>query len=101
MLAENDHRRHEEFWDGADLVVEVISSSDPRRDLETKRAEYAVAGIPEYWIVDPRDETVTVLTLPTGQSEYADAGKYARGEAAASVLLDGLTVDVAEVFSQV
>jgi len=100
MLAEHDRRRHEEYWDGADLVVEVISPSDPQRDLETKRAEYAAAGIPEYWIADPRDQTLTVLTLPAGQSEYAEAGRYTRGQQAASVLLPGLQVDVAEVFSQ-
>jgi Uma2 family endonuclease len=100
MHRDNPRRRNNRFWQGADLVVEVVSEDDPDRDWETKRIEYAAAGIPEYWIVDPRDETVTVLTLPAGQSEYAEAGKYTRGQTAASLLLDGLTVDVAEVFSQ-
>lgn len=100
MSKRNAERRGNQYWEGADLVVEVVSEDDPDRDWKTKRAEYAEAGIPEYWIVDPRDESITVLTLPQGQSEYAEAGKYARGEAAASVLLDGLSVKVDEVFSQ-
>lgn len=53
MRAENAHRRHRKYWDGADLVVEVVSEDDPDRDLVAKRSEYAVAGIPEYWIAIP------------------------------------------------
>ena len=53
MRAENAARIGEPFWEGADLVMEVVSGDDRRRDLETKRLEYARAGIPEYWIVDP------------------------------------------------
>ena len=51
MLHENRDRRNSQYWDGADLVVEVVSEDDPNRDLLTKRAEYAHARIPEYWIV--------------------------------------------------
>ncbi len=100
MLKANDYRRGERYWNGADLVVEVVSPDDPARDLETKRAEYAAAGIPEYWIVDPRDQMITVLTLPVGGAEYVEHGKYAAGQQAESMLLAGLRVDVAETFSQ-
>ena len=52
MLAEHADRMAEEYWRGADLVMEVVSGGedDRRRDLETKVAEYARARIPEYWI---------------------------------------------------
>lgn len=100
VLTENSHLRGPKYWSGADLVVEVVSEDDPDRDLKTKRTEYAVANIPEYWIVDPRDETVTVLTLPEGENQYTEAGKYTAGQQAASVLLAGLVVDVREAFSQ-
>ncbi len=33
------------------------------RDLVEKREEYARAGIPEYWIVDPEQGQITVLAL--------------------------------------
>ena len=51
--------------DGADLAIEVVSEGAEarERDLETKRAEYARAGISEYWIVDPQESRITVLTL--------------------------------------
>ena len=59
----SDPRNQDRYWLGADLVAEVVSPDDPDRDLVEKRADYAEAGIPEYWIADPRDETITVLTL--------------------------------------
>jgi Uma2 family endonuclease len=98
MAAEHADRLGEQFWRGADLVMEVVSPDDPRRETVTKRREYAQAGIPEYWIVDPAGASITVLTL-SGQ-EYALHGEFVAGETATSVLLDRFTVDVATVFSE-
>ncbi|MCB0073390.1 MAG: Uma2 family endonuclease [Caldilineaceae bacterium] len=95
----DDPRRQEDFWTGADLVVEVVSPDDPRRDLVTKRFEYARAGIPEYWIVDPRTEAITVLHLRADGEEnvYTEFGRFGRGETAASATYPEVTVDVAAV----
>ena len=57
---------------------------------------YAEAGIPEYWIVDPRVETVTVLRLAGGT--YVEHGVFTRGDTATSALLGGFTVDVTALF---
>lgn len=38
----------------ADLVVEIVSDDSVTRDRRDKFAEYAAAGIPEYWLLDPR-----------------------------------------------
>lgn len=100
LLAQHADRRGNKYWRGADLVMEVVSEDDPDRDLVTKRVEYAQAGICEYWLLDPRDRTVTVLALDAAASEYSVAGRYAQGETARSVLLDGFSVEVTEVFSQ-
>ena len=98
MAAEHADRLGEQFWRGADLVMEIVSPDDPERDKVTKRREYAQSGIPEYWIVDPTEASITVLTLQ-GQ-EYALHGEFAAGEAASSVLLEGFKVDVDDVFSE-
>lgn len=94
-----DARRRNRFWLGADLTVEIVSPDAPRRDLVDKRGDYAEAGIPEYWIVDPRTETVTVLALRG--AAYVEHGVFNRGTQADSVLLDGLAVDVSAVFDAV
>jgi Uma2 family endonuclease len=98
MLPTNSERMREEFWEGADLVMEVVSDHDRRRDLEIKRGEYAEAGIPEYWIVDPQQSLVTVLRLDG--AHYAVHGAFSPGAMATSALLAGFEVDVAALFAQ-
>jgi Uma2 family endonuclease len=100
MLKEHDDRIGEEFWKGADLAMEVVSGDeeDRRRDLITKRREYARAGIPEYWIVDPRGERITVLRL--AGKRYVVHGEFLKGTTVSSHLLRGFTVDVSEALSR-
>ena len=100
ILSRNLDKAGEQYASAADLVVEVVSDDDPDRDLVEKRAEYAAAGIPEYWIADPRDRSLTVLTLDAGATEYREAGHYREAETAKSVLLDGLTIDVTATFTE-
>lgn len=96
LLDARDPRRQNRYWLGADMVVEVVSEDDPERDITIKRIDYATAGIMEYWIVNPLNETITVLQLVEGA--YAERGAFDRGEHAGSKLLDGFSVSVNEVF---
>ena len=59
-------------------------------------SDYAEGGIPEYWIINPLNETITVLTL-RGLA-YVEHGVFRRGETATSALLSGFSVLVADVF---
>jgi Uma2 family endonuclease len=99
MRAEHAHRRQEKYWDGADLVMEVVSPdpSDRERDLVIKVREYARARIPEYWIIDPEEQVVRVLTLE-GKS-YKLHGEFRKGSKATSVLLPGFGVAVDSVLA--
>ncbi len=99
MLTDNRDRRSNKYWTGADLVMEVVSpdSESRERDLEKKREEYAAAGIPEYWIVDPQDNMIIVLTLEDGK--YNEHGRFMDGDQATSVLLSKFSVAVTEVFA--
>ena len=51
------------------LVVEVVSPNQEKRDYRYKRTEYAARGIPEYWIIDPIAEKVTILEWVEGMYE--------------------------------
>src|SRR6185437_15143342 len=46
-----------------DLVIEVLSPSNQRRDLVEKRRIHERNGVPYYWIVDPRGRTIAQYTL--------------------------------------
>jgi Uma2 family endonuclease len=96
LLSATDQRRQNRFWLGADLALEVVSEDKPERDLVDKRGDYAEGRVPEYWIVNPQTETITVLHL-RGES-YEESGTYRRGESAPSVLLEGFSVAVTAVF---
>lgn len=84
---------------GADLVMEIVSegAENRERDLVEKRRDYAKAGISEYWIVDPENERISVLTLDGDQ--YCIHGEFTGGQQADSVLLPGFVADVAAVFA--
>ena len=99
LSAEKPERLHGRYLDGADLVVEVVSGSaeDRHRDLVIKREEYAQAGISEYWIVDPAEEKITVLTL-VGDAYWVH-GEFKPGSAATSQLLLGFSIAVTETFA--
>lgn len=100
MLDRTDRRAAEEIFEGADLVVEVVSSdeSDRHRDLVEKRAECADARIPEYWIVDPLERRITVLALQAGG--YVEHCVAEDRATAASAVLAGFRVDVTRVFTR-
>jgi Uma2 family endonuclease len=87
------------YPEGADLVLEVVSEGekDRKRDFVEKPQDYAKAGVAEYWIVDPQEERITVLTLDG--PAYRQHGVFRPGEQASSVLLPGFAVDVAAVFA--
>jgi Uma2 family endonuclease len=80
------------------VKVVVSGGEDDRRgDLTNKRAEYAAAGIPEYWIVDPEEGRITVLILDG--TTYTVHGEFSRGQQATSKLLPGFVVDVASALA--
>ena len=84
---------------GADLVMEVVSEGEEtrERDIRQKPLDYAAAGIAEYWIVDPENRTITVLSLEG--TDYFPRGVFGEGEVAESALLPGFSVNVTECFA--
>jgi Uma2 family endonuclease len=99
MKEEHRDRVGDEYWQGADLVMEVVSN-DPesrKRDLVQKPIDYAEGGIPEYWIVDPQEKKITVLALEG--TAYQQHGVFGEGETATSKLLPGFSVAVTDVFA--
>lgn len=58
------------------LVAEVVSPDSRERDVVTKRREYATAGCPNYWIVDPALYAVSILELHNGR--YMERVQFTR-----------------------
>ncbi|WRH67233.1 MAG: Uma2 family endonuclease [Planktothrix sp. GU0601_MAG3] len=51
------------------LAIEMVSPESKIRDYRYKRSEYSVVGIPEYWIIDPSEQKITILQLVEGLYE--------------------------------
>jgi len=99
QFEENHAKSNRKYYKGADLVVEVVSddSQSHKRDYEHKIIDYARAGIPEYWIVDPQTSTISIMTLIADR--YETHGVFKAGERATSKLLGGFGVTVNDVFA--
>jgi len=80
-----------------DLVVEVLSPSTGYYDLRHKKRVYADAGVQEYWIVDPLEQTVEVWRL--GGDDVAPLVQARETGTVQSELLDGFSVDLETLFA--
>jgi Uma2 family endonuclease len=78
------------------IVVEVLSMSNRGHDLVTKRHYYAVAGIPQYWIADPDERTLTVLALD--KETYVQRAVLKPGDVWHTEDPFPLTIEPAEIF---
>ena len=79
-----------------DLVVEIMLPSSARRDWRDKRELYAKRGVKEYWIVDPMNRVIWLMTLKNGVLQIA--GTYGIGDTVSSSALAGFSVKVDDIF---
>jgi len=96
MAAAHADRIADQAWGVPDLVVEIHSPSTVKLDQETKRLEYAQAGIAEYWMVDTDARWITVYVL--ADTDYSFHGRFGVGDTLASPLLPGFAPDLGMVF---
>jgi Uma2 family endonuclease len=65
--------------EGADLIVEIVSDSSVKKDLERLPPLYAAAGIPELWLVDARGEDLRFDILELQEGHYVPIAADAEG----------------------
>ena len=80
-----------------DLVIEITSPSTSARDKLLKFNKYLWAGVREYWIVDPRDKTVSVHLL--NENRYV-TNVYGKDDTVPVATLEGCEVNLKDVFPQ-
>ncbi len=78
-----------------DLIIEILSPSNPEHDRMRKFELYKESGVAEYWIVDPEARTIEVFVLR--ENKYLLLGRYEAGQAAVSEVLPGFSVAVNDV----
>ena len=81
-----------------DMVVEILSPSTQRHDRLVKLGLYQRAGVREYWIVSPEEQTVQVMLLDSGGVLQLHE-VYDRDSIAKVNILDGCFIELAKVFA--
>jgi Uma2 family endonuclease len=79
-----------------DLVVEALSPSTEARDRGLKLRRYAAAGVPHYWLLDPRQKALEAYRL--GEGGYELTGAYGTGSTFRPELFPGLAIPIDELF---
>lgn len=96
LRAERGYLIQGSFVEGVpDIVVEALSS-DRSRDLVMKRLWYAEAGVPEYWILDPANDLLTILEL-SGR-EYATRAVLERSDTLTTPTIPGFALPLERFF---
>lgn len=82
-----------------ELVIEVLSPSTRRHDRLVKLELYQRAGVAEYWLVDPENQSVQVLLL--GKEGYLlPREDYGRRDIAKVNVLEGCFIELEKVFPE-
>jgi Uma2 family endonuclease len=80
-----------------DLVIEVLSPSETRRDVADKLTDYRAIGVQECWLVSSEAQTVEVLRL-NKEAEHR-VGLFGIGDTVRSEVLPELQLTVEEIFA--
>ena len=100
MFVRDDNRDiiREQVHGAPDLVVEILSPSNRRSDIESKLADYAALGVGESWLLSPQAETVEVLSLVDGS--WIRRNIHGHGDRIESQVFPGFELPVSEIFAE-
>ena len=97
VTSEKGSRLGQIVEEAPDLVVEILSPSNTRKDLEDKLADYGRLGVDECWLVSPEARTVEVLRLD--QQSLKRTSIHGLGDQIQSDVISGLSLAVGDLFA--
>jgi Uma2 family endonuclease len=80
-----------------DMIVEILSPSTAKRDLNEKFNLYEESGVKEYWVVHPKDKTIAVFLLQEN-GKYNDGIVYERAAAVPVYVFDNYLIALEDIF---
>lgn len=81
-----------------DLVIEILSPGNSHKEVKLKFELYEEAGVKEYWLVYPGEESVAVFRL-NGERKYDGASLYAGRDTIQSTAIPGLIINLTDIFT--
>jgi Uma2 family endonuclease len=79
-----------------DLIIEILSPSNNKKELQNKYEVYEESGVKEYWIIHPYEKTLLVYTLI--KEKYQPSRLFTLGDLVPSACIEGFVMDLDELF---
>lgn len=79
-----------------DLIIEILSPGNARREMKDKYEIYELAGVKEYWVVFPSAQVLQVYLLK--DEVFVPQKPYTSGDIYTSAVLEGFALEVESIF---
>lgn len=79
-----------------DIVIEILSPSNHKKEMDTKFDLYQESGVLEYWIVEPTSKMVLIYVLEN--ERFIGLKPFSEGQMITSTVLKGFSVGVDDIF---
>jgi len=80
-----------------DLIIEILSKGNNKKELKYKYEVYEESGVKEYWIIHPDEQTLLIYTLEN--NKYRPSKLFTTGDEITTPILPGFVLSLDEVFS--
>ncbi len=80
-----------------DLIIEILSPGNNRKELHNKYEVYEESGVQEYWIIQPEDQNLLIYTMVDGK--YKASKLFTSGDVITTPIMPGFKLDLEEVFN--
>jgi Uma2 family endonuclease len=81
-----------------DIVIEILSPGNSKREMKDKFSIYEESGVPEYWIISLSQEAIQVFRL-NEQGKYYGTQPYVEGDNLTTPVLPGISISLKDVFA--
>lgn len=82
-----------------DLIVEILSPGNNRKELHNKYEVYEESGVKEYWVIHPNECTLLIYNLINGK--YQASKLFTHGDVVKSDAVEGFQLDLTEIFENI
>jgi Uma2 family endonuclease len=79
-----------------DLIVEILSPGNNRKELQNKFEVYQESGVKEYWVIHPIEQTLLIYSLKNGA--FIPSRLFTSGDTVGSNSVQGFTLNLEEFF---
>lgn len=100
IVCEKSKLRKTGYFGVPPLIIEISSPSTTRNDKVLKFNKYEIAGVKEYWIVEPDGKFISVFTIQEN-NRYGRPETYTDADKIKVSIFPDLTIDLNSTFASI